>query len=103
MLKFRCFYIPLSKVVLDEILVIIPVYLDRVSYFELLEAPVSMMSCLGSKLRRLGDRWFTALAFGLFSGRQSLKSVALMTHYCMSWFEDSVHMTIASSFGPSAF
>jgi len=63
-LKFRCFYIPLSKVVLDEILVIIPVYLDRVSYFELLEAPVSMMSRLGSKLRRLGDRWFTALAFG---------------------------------------
>ena len=51
-------------VALDEILVIVPVYLDHVSYFVLLEAPVGMMSCLGSKLRQLGDRRFTALAAG---------------------------------------
>ena len=59
--NFRSFYIPLLMVALDEILVSIPVYLDRVSHFVLLEAPVGMTSCLGSKLRRLGDRRFTAL------------------------------------------
>ena len=48
-------------VALDEILVSILVYLDHVSYFELLEAPVGMTSCLGPKLRRLDDRRFTAL------------------------------------------
>ena len=62
--NFRSFYIPLLMVALDEILVIIPVYLDLVSHFVLLEAPAGMMSCLGSKLRRLGDRRFTALAAG---------------------------------------
>ena len=62
--NFRRFYIPLLMVALDEILVIIPVYLDRVSYFVLLEAPAGMMSCLGYKLRRLGDRRFAALAAG---------------------------------------
>ena len=62
--NFRNFYIPLLMVALDEILVIILVYLDYVSYFALLEAPVGMMSCLGLKLRRLGDRWSTALAVG---------------------------------------
>ena len=62
--NFRSFYIPLLMVALDEILVSIPVYLDCVSYFVLLEAPVGVTSCLGSKLRRLGDRRFTALAVG---------------------------------------